>query len=146
MVYRILHEFGLSWKDVAVPLERVQSSAGSYVTKLNERFKEELRKEGWLVSGDVPRALYPESRYEPDFARKSGERYIFGEIELSDPRRAVNAHFMDRCFRAGYLRLGIYIAPEGTSPEKKLFYSNLKKRYDFVTPTFPFWLIGFRFP
>ena len=94
----------------------------------------------------IDKPNYPESRYKADLGYKQDNRWIFVEIELSDIRRAVNAFYMSRVFRTGYMRLGIFIAPESYTPEPKYFYSPITKRYQYLAPDYPLWVIGFEFP
>lgn len=68
------------------------------------------------------------------------------EVELSDIRRNTNAFYMSRVFRTGYMRLGIYIIPESNFPERKNFYSRIIKMYNYLTPDYPLWVIGFDYP
>ena len=143
MVERILEEFSLDYDHFREILLSIPVNPNKYLTKIKPDLKRNFLDHGWLYE-----PYYLESSgYKADFGRKIGDRYIYIEVELSDARRAVNTMFMSRVFRAGYMRLGIYIAPESTKPEKgKTFYSMLKKRYAYIAPDYPLWLIGFSYP
>ena len=127
MVERILSEFSLNYEHFRKIVLSVPVDPKTYLTKIKPDLTQNLVKSGWQAE-----PYYPESpRYQTDIGRHIDNRYIFVEVKLSDARRAVNTSFMSRVFRAGYMRLGIYIALESTSPEKgKNFYSMLKTRYD----------------
>ena len=140
-VLRMLKEFDLTpdyFEDLILSLS---ISQGGYVTALQSPLCKAFTEKGWI---DKP--SYPESRYQADLGYKKDNRWIFVEIELSDIRRAVNAFYMSRVFRTGYMRLGIFIAPESNVPEKKPFYSSLIRRYAYLAPDYPLWVIGFEFP
>ena len=143
MVERILKEFSLDYNHFREILMSIPVNSNKYLTKIKPYLKRNFLDRGWLY--EPP---YLEScGYKADFGRKMGERYIYIEVELSDARRAVNAMFMSRVFRAGYMRLGIYIAPESNRPEMgKNFYSMMKTRYAYIAPDYPLWLIGFGYP
>lgn len=143
MVERILKEFSLDYNHFREVLLAIEVKPSEYVTKIKPRMDGKFLERGWSYE-----PYYPESAgYQADYGREIKGRHIYVEVELSDVRRAVNAMFMSRVFRAGYMRLGIYIAPESTSPEKnKNFYSALKTRYDYIAPEYPLWLIGFSYP
>ena len=138
MVARLLREFELEFQDVENIIQSVQIPDGiTHITQLQKPFQTAFLAHGWK---NQPQ--YPESNYTADFGFNTNGRWIFVEIELSDIRRAVNAFFMDRVFRTGYMRLGIFITPQ-TFIENKHFYSQLTKRYDYIAPDYPLWVIGF---
>ncbi len=138
MIARLLGEFDLEFQDIENIIQSVQMPENiTHITQLQKPFQRAFLHHGWK---DQPE--YPESNYKADFGFNSDGRWIFVEIELSDIRRAVNAFFMDRVFRTGYMRLGIFITPQ-TTIEKKHFYSQLTKRYDYIAPDYPLWVIGF---
>ena len=143
MIERILKEFSLDYNHFREILMSIPVHPSKYLTQIKPYLKQNFLDRGWLYE-----PTYLESSgYKADFGRKMGDRYIYIEVELSDVRRAVNAMFMSRIFRAGYLRLGIYIAPESNRPEKgKNFYSMMKTRYAYISPEYPLWLIGFSYP
>ena len=140
-VLRILKEFNFTPDYFENLILSVTVSQGEYVTTLQGPLSRAFTSKGWI---DKPN--YPESRYQADLGYREDNRWIFVEIELSDIRRAVNAFYMSRVFRTGYMRLGIFIAPESDTPENKLFYSSLTKRYAYLAPEYPLWVIGFEYP
>ena len=141
-VLRMLKEFDLTPSYFEDLILSVSVSQGQYVTALQDPLSRAFTERGWY---DKP--SYPESNYQADLGYKRDNRWIFVEIELSDIRRAVNAFYMSRVFRTGYMRLGIFIAPESKAPERhKSFYSSLTKRYAYLAPDYPLWVIGFEFP
>ena len=140
-VLRMLKEFDLTpdyFEDLFLSLP---VSQGEYVTALQDPLRRAFTKRGWR---DKP--YYHESSYQADLGYEQDNRWIFVEIELSDIRRAVNAFYMSRVFKTGYMRLGIFIAPESRAPENKPFYSSLTRRYTYLAPDYPLWVIGFEFP
>ncbi len=137
----MLQEFDFTPDDFEDVILSVSVPEGEKVTALQDPLRGAFNQRGWI---DKPK--YPESKYEADFGYERDNRWIFVEIELSDIRRAVNAFYMSRVFRTGYMRLGIFIAPESHSPENKPFYSSLTKRYAYLAPDYPLWVIGFEFP
>jgi hypothetical protein len=139
----MLEEFGLDFDYFRKLILSVQVNPIEPVTALQSRFREALLslQDRWR---DKP--SYPESSYEADFGLEKSGRWIFLEIELSDIRRAMNAIYMSRVFRTGYMRLRIFMAPESSKPEQKLFYSSLVRRYEYLAPEFPLWVIGFTYP
>jgi len=138
MVARLLNEFDLKFDDVANIIYDVKVPANiTHITELQNPFQISFKRFQW---DDKPN--YPESNYKADFGLNKNNRWIFVEIELSDIRRAVNAFFMDRVFRTAYMRLGIFITPQ-TLVENKHFYSQITKRYDYIAPDYPLWVIGF---
>lgn len=137
----MLKEFNLTSSYFEDLILSVSIPRGNYVTALQNPLHKAFTQKGWINKPN-----YPESRYQADFGFKQDNRWIFVEIELSDIRRAVNAFYMSRVFRTGYMRLGIFIAPESYSPENKLFYSSLTKRFAYLAPDYPLWVIGFEFP
>ncbi len=143
MVERLLKEFSLDYSHFSDILLSIPVKPNKYLTKI----KPDLTK-NFLLNGWSEEPKYEDSdKYKADFGREIEGRHIYVEVELSDVRRAVNAMFMARVFRVGYMRLGIYIAPESTTPEKgKNFYSMLKSRYKYIAPEYPLWLIGFSYP
>lgn len=141
MILRILKEFRQSPNDIEEILLSVSIDPSKHVASLQEPIKKAFISKGWV---DKPN--YPESRYQADFGLNQDGRWLFVEIELSDIRRAVNAFYMSRVFRTGYMRLGIFITPESTKPEKKFFYSSITRRYDYIAPDYPLWVIGFKYP
>lgn len=141
MVIRILKEFDLDFNYFKEILNSIPIKPGDRITVLQDFFKDEFLKRGWESQTN-----YPESDYKADYALQDKNRYIFVEIELSDIRRNVNAFYMSRVFRTGYMRLGIYIIPESTNPENKVFSSRLIKMYNYLAPDYPLWVIGFTFP
>jgi hypothetical protein len=141
-VIRILKEFEFNFEYFEKLILTTQSPLGEYVTSLQEPLSRSFIDKGW-----EPQPRYPESPgYQADLGYKQSSRWIFIEIELSDIRRAVNAFYMSRVFRTGFMRLGILIAPESSRPENKRFYSSLKTRYTYLAPDYPLWVIGFEFP
>lgn len=140
-VLRVLKEFDLIPGYFEELILSVSGPQGALVTVLQGPLRTAFTKRGWI---DKPH--YPESRYQADFGYRQDDRWIFVEIELSDIRRAVNAFYMSRVFRTGYMRLGILIAPESNAPERKTFYSSLIGRYEYLAPDYPLWVIGFEFP
>jgi hypothetical protein len=141
-VLRMLKEFNFTPEYFEDLILSGSVSQGEYVTALQDPLCRAFTQRGW---NNKP--YYPESNYQADFGYKQDNRWIFVEIELSDIRRAVNALYMSRVFRTGYMRLGIFIAPESHAPEKsKGFYSSLTKRYAYLAPDFPLWVIGFELP
>jgi hypothetical protein len=141
MVIRLLDEFNLSISyfnqlilDIPIPQNF------THLTNLQSCFQLQFRNSNWQEQ-----PYYPESGYQADFGLKIDNRWIFAEVELSDIRRAVNAFFMDRVFRTGFMRLGIVIVPEDCKIENrnKNFYSQLTKRYNYISPNYPLWVIGF---
>ena len=140
-VLRMLREFDLTTDHFGDLILSVSVPQGQYVTALQDPLCRAFTQKGWT---DKP--YYPESGYRADLGYKRDNRWIFVEVELSDIRRAVNAFYMSRVFRTGYMRLGIFIAPESHTPESKLFYSSLTKRYTYLAPDYPLWVIGFEFP
>lgn len=140
-VMRMLKEFNLTFDYFSDLILFVQLPIGKYVTSLQEPLADTFVKRGWSRNPN-----YPESAYQADFGYKQDNRWIFVEVELSDIRRAVNAFYMARVFRTGYMRLGIFIAPESSTPESKKFYSSLVTRYAYLSPDYPLWVIGFKFP
>jgi hypothetical protein len=138
-VLRMLKEFEFTFKYFEDLILSVSVPQGGYVTALQEPIYTVFTKNGW-----VGKPAYPESNYEADLGYRKDNRWIFVEVELSDIRRAVNAFYMSRVFRTGYMRLGIFIAPESQSPENKRFYSSLKTRYAYLAPDYPLWVIGFK--
>lgn len=140
-VLRMLKEFDFTPKYFEDLILSVSVSQGRYVTALQDPLRRAFTQSGW-----IDRPNYPESRYQADLGYKQDDRWIFLEIELSDIRRAVNAFYMSRVFRTGYMRLGIFIAPESRAPENKPFYSSLTRRYAYLAPDYPLWVIGFEFP
>jgi len=140
-VTRILKEFDLTFDYFSDLVLSVQIPTGKYVTSLQEPLAEAFVERKWSRN-----PVYPESNYQADFGYKQDNRWVFVEVELSDIRRAVNAFYMARVFRTGYMRLGIFIAPESSTPENKRFYSSLVKRYAYLSPDYPLWVIGFKFP
>ena len=138
MVARLLNEFDLKFQDVANIIHDVKIPTNlTHITKLQKPFQTAFINCKWKNQPS-----YPESNYKADFGLNDNDRWIFVEIELSDIRRAVNAFFMDRVFRTAYMRLGIFITPQ-TIIENKHFYSQLTKRYDYIAPDYPLWVIGF---
>ena len=140
-VLRILKEFNLTPDYFEDLILSASVSQGEKVTALQDPLCRAFTQRGW---NNMP--YYPESNYRADFGYKQDNRWIFVEIELSDIRRAVNAYYMSRVFRTGYMRLGIFIAPESHTPENKSFYSSLTRRYAYLAPDYPLWVIGFEFP
>ena len=140
-VLRMLKEFDLTPEYFEDLILSVSVSQRAYVTALQDPLRKAFTQRRWI---DKP--YYPESGYRADLGYKQDNRWIFLEIELSDIRRAVNAFYMSRVFRTGYMRLGILIAPESRTPENKLFYSSLTRRYAYLAPDYPLWVIGFSFP
>jgi len=140
-VIRMLAEFNFDFSTFRNILAPIPIPADGKVTALQEPIKEAFVDKGWN-----PFPKYPESNYTADLRFNIGERYIFVEVELSDVRRAVNAFFMSRVFRTGFMRLGIFITPESNRPEPKLFYSSLVRRYDYLAPEYPLWVMGFSYP
>jgi len=140
-VLRMLREFDLTTDYFQSLLFSILVPQRENVTALQDPLCKAFTQKGWI---DKP--PYPESVYKADLGYKQDNRWIFVEIELSDIRRAVNAFYMSRVFRTGYMRLGIFIAPESHTPETKRFYSSLIKRYRYLAPDYPLWVIGFQFP
>lgn len=140
-VIRILKEFGLTFDYFENLILSVSVSPREYVTALQEPLHTAFTQKWWSRQPN-----YPESAYKADLGYRKDNRWIFAEIELSDIRRAVNAFYMSRVFRTGYMRLGIFIAPESYAPENKRFYSSLTRRYAYLAPDYPLWVIGFEFP
>ena len=140
-VLRILKEFNLTPDYFEDLILSASVSRGEKVTALQDPLCRAFTQRRW---NNMP--YYPESNYRADFGYKQDNRWIFVEIELSDIRRAVNAYYMSRVFRTGYMRLGIFIAPESHAPENKPFYSSLTRRYAYLAPDYPLWVIGFEFP
>ena len=119
----------------------VEVNPSENVTTLQDPIKLKFLDNGWK-----DQVNYPESEYKADFAKEIDNRFIFVEVELSDIRRNVNLFYMSRVFRTGYMRLGIYIIPESTYPERKNFYSRSIKMYNYLSPDYPLWVIGFEYP
>ncbi len=141
-IKRMLKEFKLNFIFFKNLLLSIPINSNKKVTSLQRPLKMKFIEMGWKSQ-----PKYPESHYRADFGLEKNDRWIFVEVELSDIRRAVNAFYMSRVFRTGYMRLGILIAPESTSPEpKKQFYSSLKQRYNYLTPDYPLWVIGLNYP
>ena len=105
-ILRMLKEFNLTLDYFEDLILSASVSQGEYVTALQDPLHRAFTQRGW---NDTP--YYPESNYRADLGIKQDNRWIFVEIELSDIRRAVNAFYMSRVFRTGYMRLGIFIAP-----------------------------------
>lgn len=104
-VLRLLKEFGLTFDYFKDLILSVPVPTRQYVTALQEPLLKAFTEKGW-----ISKPKYPESVYEADFGYRQDKRWIFVEVELSDIRRAVNAFYMARVFRTGYMRLGIFIA------------------------------------
>lgn len=141
LVKRILKEFDLDFQFFRNLLLSIPVDPNQYVTSLQDPIKQEFLAHGWKDEVN-----YPESDYTADYALQEEERYIFVEVELSDIRRDIKALYMSRVFRTAYMRVGIYIIPESGTPESKYFYSRLTKTYDYLTPEYPLWVIGFTYP
>ena len=138
MIARLLNEYNLNFSNIRDIIQSVNIPYNlTHITQLQKSFKKAFLDNKWINQPE-----YPESNYKADFGLKSNNQWIFVEIELSDIRRAVNAFFMDRVFRTAYMRLGIFITPQ-TRIENKHFYSQLTKRYDYIAPDYPLWVIGF---
>ena len=140
-VTRMLEEFGFTFDYFENLILSTSVQKFEYVTALQHQFFKAFKQKGWK---DQP--SYPESKYKADYGFEQDGRWIFVEVELSDIRRAVNAFYMSRVFKTGYMRLGIFIIPESKSPENKPFYSSIIKRYKYLSPDYPLWIIGFGYP
>ena len=145
LVSRMLAEFNLDFTYFHRVLSPIPTNLGGYVTNLQNPIRQAFLNSG---HGWSQNSYYPESRYKPDLGFNIGDRWVFIEVELSDGRRAVNAMYMSRAFRTGYMRLGIYITFEANAnaPRMDRFYSSLLRRYKYMSPDFPLWLIGFSYP
>ena len=103
MVCRLLSEFDLNIKFFENLVLSINLPSNiTHITNFQGSFKEKFSNHSWI---DQP--YYPESKYQADYGLRVDDRWIFVEIELSDIRRAVNAFFMGRVFRTGFMRLGI---------------------------------------
>ena len=139
MIVRLLNEFELNFNYVADLIQSVVIPNNiNRITELQTPFQKVFQIRNW-----ENQPCYPESNYRADYGINNNGRWIFVEIELSDIRRAVNAFFMDRVFRTAHMRLGIFLTPEHNRLENKRFYSQLTRRYDFIAPDYPLWVIGF---
>ncbi len=141
LIIRILKEFRIDMDFFKVLLLSFEINPSEKVTSLQDPLYIKFIDAGWKAQ-----VIYPESDYIADYAKRIDNRYIFVEVELSDIRRNVNAFYMSRVFRTGYMRLGIYIIPESSTPETKKFFSRLTKMYDYLAPNYPLWVIGFEYP
>ena len=141
MVVRLLDEFGQSFAGIQALLTAAQIPVGlRTVPGVQTPIGTQFVDANWLS-----RPNYPESGYQADFGLEQQSRWLLVEIELSDHRRSVNSSFMRRAFLTAHLRLGIYILPEHTRLENKRFYHHVTERYNFHSPDYPLWVIGFDF-
>jgi hypothetical protein len=141
MVERLLAEFQQDFESLRQIILSVQVNPLEKLTKIKPQLDRAFYEAGWNRE-----PYYPESNYRADYGLEVEKRWIFVEAELSDDRRTVNAFFMSRVFRTGYMRLGILLAPESTSPESKRFYSSFLRRYAYLSPDYPLWIVGFSYP
>jgi len=173
LVWRMLVEFCFDFKyfeDLMADVCKVGQAQGKVkITDYNTIFKKEFKKRNWIDQPPYPESghnkkLYNKRPYNADFGwvekgkcyeKEEGRwghegrwkdigRWIFVEVELSDIRRDVKTFYMLRVFRTGYMRLGVLIVPEiHTTYENKPFYTSSIKRYTYIAPEFPLWVIGF---
>ena len=140
LVCDVLNQFELSFIKVRNLLEVIQNpNPLTSITQFQNSINESFKTNDWCSQPN-----YPNSRYKADFGKTNQNGSILVEVELSDVRRSANILYMMGAYRMEAMKLGIVIVPENNSLERtKNFYSNLTRRFNYFSPDFPLWLIGF---